>query len=1098
MSPTTTFSPSTPATSIKVEGPVTASSATSGAMTAAINGLRGTNRVYPHLDDLVGVTPEISIHAPIRKILQEGELFAKQADTHLDFRRPDVALQEHIKALIVATDIVPRHKDYPSLQSDRGDLHRLYTGLKKRINGQYQRFADVKDLIKENNAQSGVQPKATHTQPTASRDSPLGSGHARSQSMQSPATSNSATSFSNSAHLNGMSKHQPPLTSTGLVRQKPIVHRKPDALLGNALQPSDGKSAGSTQGDLAARFARLRGNDSSVPVQDPRIRTRPISIPESANGSSNVTAVSQDSPAPSKNILRPAGPREMPAAPDGPPRPAKMKLPIDVNLPAMPRPPDAIYSPARSADSETTVSFPASTPRASHIRKGSRQNSSSSLTKVVRTLPSADEPREYFSAAHPSDGYTYTAPQRTAQRPTFPDNRTSITPNELFQLNEKCRILLVDIRTRSEFDRGHIMSQSIVCVEPMTVRADVSAQQLEESMVLAPDVEQELFKDRHQFDLIVFYNQASSDISSYDRSTDTYKHVLRDFQTVVFEYGYLKKPKHIPVLLLGGLDAWMELMGPNCLQSSRHPTSIAGSSQIRQQRPLSRYITPQDSYRTAAERKKKFESRLLSAEEEKKWDDVLREEQPGANDDTDNASYARTTEDFFRRFPPVSMESMVSPANETFKQQRFEDESQRELASTAPAPPARPPPALPRQSFSGVSQKGQVHMMAAQSPSISNTIVLPGLTGLHNFGNTCYMNAALQCLSATRLLREYLIRFHYPPQDLPPMKSGELSVPPQLMVRNLGNLLRYLWSGQYSYVTPKTFRDYVRRLHGIRRQRPDNTLLGGNSQQDSMEFLNYILENLNDELNPKRNAPMPPPYTAAEDAARSKQPLLHCAIQDWQRRLQYESSPINNYFQVTTTDSYTCSSCGYTSVNPDSTMAMILPMENRGDTLGGLLTKTFQATPISGKNCDGCKKQETAQKRTRLARLPPYLIVQLGRFTSDQYGSAGKNQNRVDFPIEGLDLTPYSVWNTSNPGERAILEGDSNMSGLRGPFHYRLYAVLEHRGSTLESGHYLAHTRDEDLKNSTWHLFNDPTVTEARILDNSLQSRAYVLFYKRM
>ena len=31
-----------------------------------------------------------------------------------------------------------------------------------------------------------------------------------------------------------------------------------------------------------------------------------------------------------------------------------------------------------------------------------------------------------------------------------------------------------------------------------------------------------------------------------------------------------------------------------------------------------------------------------------------------------------------------------------------------------------------------------------------------GLTGLYNMGNTCYMNAALQCLSATVDLTQYV------------------------------------------------------------------------------------------------------------------------------------------------------------------------------------------------------------------------------------------------------------------------------------------------------------------------------------------------------
>ena len=36
-----------------------------------------------------------------------------------------------------------------------------------------------------------------------------------------------------------------------------------------------------------------------------------------------------------------------------------------------------------------------------------------------------------------------------------------------------------------------------------------------------------------------------------------------------------------------------------------------------------------------------------------------------------------------------------------------------------------------------------------------------GLCGLINFGNTCYMNSAIQCLSHVKEFREYLYIYHY-------------------------------------------------------------------------------------------------------------------------------------------------------------------------------------------------------------------------------------------------------------------------------------------------------------------------------------------------
>jgi ubiquitin carboxyl-terminal hydrolase 8 len=83
--------PHSRASSVNARGPI---SAENGAKINGLDGAKGAGRVYPHLDDLVAVKPDVGINATIRKLLAEGESLAKQADTHLDFRRPEVALQE--------------------------------------------------------------------------------------------------------------------------------------------------------------------------------------------------------------------------------------------------------------------------------------------------------------------------------------------------------------------------------------------------------------------------------------------------------------------------------------------------------------------------------------------------------------------------------------------------------------------------------------------------------------------------------------------------------------------------------------------------------------------------------------------------------------------------------------------------------------------------------------------------------------------------------------------------------------------------------------------------------------------------------------------
>ena len=87
---------------------------------------------------------------------------------------------------------------------------------------------------------------------------------------------------------------------------------------------------------------------------------------------------------------------------------------------------------------------------------------------------------------------------------------------------------------------------------------------------------------------------------------------------------------------------------------------------------------------------------------------------------------------------------------------------------------------------------------ASMSPSsaAAGKSVRPGLTGLVNLGNTCYMNSALQCLSNTRLLRDYFLKeeFLYDINPKAPMGAGgELTV-------EFARLLSAMWDGTHKYV----------------------------------------------------------------------------------------------------------------------------------------------------------------------------------------------------------------------------------------------------------------------------------------------------------
>jgi len=780
---------------VKGGGPVSTghSSTTQGLGTVTgkenMKGL-GISVGYKHLEDLNATRPSnVDKNTSIRKLIKHGEEFAKFADTQMDFRRPDMAYQAHIQASVIASELITQNQEYPSMRQQKGDLYREYTGLLKRLQTQSARVPEMVVAIKENNERSGVRP---------SNSIPHGAAPKADQKENTHALANP---ISNGTILS-------PSTGNELRKAPPPIQPKPEALLGKALNGHTPPSKPTLvtkppQTDLASRLALLRTPKSPVPKQnspvlrqDPRIRTQSIAGLEMPTTPKHSPSVSQSNKA--SPIKRLNGPREIPEL--SPPRTlglSPLKTTMEVSFPQMPRAPAAIYSPSLSTD-PVTAYFPSSVPRSLSYLGNGTNGSAPPISRTARTPSISEEKQKFNSAlAHTSStsGYSQYLPKPT-RSPIDPKSET-ITPGELMDcLDQGVRVLIVDIRPRDEFDEGHILAPLIICIEPLQLsyEKDPSASQLEESMTLSPDEEQTLFEQRNQFDLIVFYDQQSVNLKSKIPGTQS---ILQTFVRAVYDFGYEKQSKLPPKLLHGGLDAWIDLVGFNALKSS----STIGFSHKDGKSPLS---STADTPRSSVNGDKHPESHGSD-----KMDTDDRE--------SGDFSYYKTPEDFHRRFPDVQTvhESMMSSANGP----QYEYNHQDDLYSQ---PPARPPPALPRQRSSGISEKGpSTYVMNPSSGpgSLTNPSRPQFTTGLTNFGNSCYSNAVLQCLCATVDFRDFLLRYRYALNPVPkrPARFGDGPdfVPSQETILDsalqqpvshiLSKLFSGMASGEFSYLEPRLF-----------------------------------------------------------------------------------------------------------------------------------------------------------------------------------------------------------------------------------------------------------------------------------------------------
>lgn len=208
-----------------------------------------------------------------------------------------------------------------------------------------------------------------------------------------------------------------------------------------------------------------------------------------------------------------------------------------------------------------------------------------------------------------------------------------------------------------------------------------------------------------------------------------------------------------------------------------------------------------------------------------------------------------------------------------------------------------------------------------------------------------------------------------------------------------------------------------------------------------------------------------------EDAHEFLRALLSGLVMDGQNR------KLSALFDGLLESAVTCQTCRYTSLTRDRYMDLSLDIADKSVTDLPQALRNFTRTEMLDEDnmveCGRCKEKRVVSKGLRLATAPTVLVVQLKRFAFDMYGRMTRLNNDVKYPLR-LEIGEYM-----SKANRAT------------PPPYELVGLLVHSGRTCDSGHYLSYVKSGEK----WYKANDSVVSEVTE-EVALNQKPYILVYE--
>mgnify|MGYP001178858657 CR=1 FL=1 len=338
----------------------------------------------------------------------------------------------------------------------------------------------------------------------------------------------------------------------------------------------------------------------------------------------------------------------------------------------------------------------------------------------------------------------------------------------------------------------------------------------------------------------------------------------------------------------------------------------------------------------------------------------------------------------------------------------------------------------------------------------------------NNTGVTCYMNSILAILQQTPYFADYIISDNYYVEDDTENKDIILNS----VVYQLFKIFKISMSNDNKQLTINTFRKNLANK---------NFIWGEHQQQDSQEFLTFLLNTVEEEI--KDNVL----YLPGRKMDKSKLNIDNIlALKNWEDFTKKEYSIVKELFTGQNQSILECENCKSKSSKFEIFTNLQLNIEDNCYDIYDCLdcyTKKEQLDKDNSVWCNFCFIKNRAYKSNYIWKTPKILIINFKRFKYNDYGMVtSKNTKLIKYPIEDLDISRFI-----SPNSPYIDKCKYNLFGVN--IHKSMGGM-----NNINFGHYISCVKNRF--NNKWYIFDDNIIHEANIND-IINSNSYLLFYLR-